>query len=234
MSNRSSDGTFIARALPRAQFPRSPVRPRHAYLHITAVGSLNESLFLPCIWEAKSAPPAGVRRYDRLWIQDQSLRENVEGLMDIVASLLDADSQEYYNVHDGALVQFDPLRSLFMEPLPPGMCMRMERDKVEATKHTYMNRHGYVQMTLFYQAGKEVRIGAHLFILWALKGMPVSADLSQAMHCCPSAIEEAACVHPEHLRYATPSENAMDYRDRLDRAGLSHSPRRLRNVRSRS
>ena len=223
--DRARDGTFLPLAPVFEDVPRANPRRRHAYEQISeAVGSHNASLFLPCIWEAKSAAPPGVRRYDRLWKQQQSWRWNVENLMDIVAGLLEC--QEYFNEHDGAMVPYDPPRGVFTEPLPATVCMPIHRALLRGAKYVYINVHGYVQLTLFYQAGREVRIGAHLFILWAVKGMPRSANLTQTMHCCPRALEDAACVQPSHLTYATPSDNARDYRHRLAEFDLQHSPRK--------
>jgi hypothetical protein len=237
MTERARDGTFLPRALPAGNTPPTPRAPpgrMHAYLRITeAAGSLNESLFLPAIWEAKSPPPPSVRRYDRLWIQEQPWRWNVEHLMDIVAGLLGDDIKEYFNVYDQAFAAYDPLRHVFLEPPPATECMPIERLMVKDTKYVYMNTDGYVQITLFYQAKRTVRIGAHLFIMWAIKGMPPSPELTQAMHCCPGEVEEASCVQPEHLAWATPSENAIDYRHRLHLSRSDHSPRSVRNKRRR-
>ena len=222
---RARDGTFLPRAPVMADLPRAPHRPKHAYEKITdGVGAHNPSLFMPCIWEAKSSPPPGVRRYDRLWKQELPWRTNVQRLLDVIAGLLDC--QEYYNDYDGAMVPFAPLRDVFAEPLHGDQCMTIQRAFVGDVKNVYMNKHGYAQLTLFYQAGKEVRINAHAFILWAVKGMPQSAFLSQAMHCCDAALEDAACVQPQHLDWGTPSENAHDYRWRLGHWNLEHSPRR--------
>lgn len=221
---RARDGTFLPVAPEMADFVRAPALPRHAYDRITAVGENNEALFLPCIWEAKSEPPRGVRRYDRLWKQQQPWRWNVHRLLDLVAGFLDC--HEYYNEYDDAMVPFSPLRGVFTEPLPPSDCMSIHRALVRGTKHVYINDHGYVQLTLFYQARRQVRICAHLFILWAIKGMPPSANLTQAIHECPRALEDASCVQPAHLMWGTPSENALDYRGRLAYWNLAHSPRR--------
>jgi hypothetical protein len=236
MTERASDGTFLPRALPgnTPPTPRAPPVRLHAYLHITeAIGSFNESLFLPAIWEAKTPPPPGVRRYDRLWIQQQPWRWNVEHLMDTVAGLLGDDIKRYFNEYDQASAAYDPLRNVFLEPPPATRCMPIERQAVKGTKHVYMNIAGYVQITLFYQAKRVVRIGAHLFIMWAINGMPPSPELTQAMHCCPGEVEEASCVHSEHLAWATPAENAMDYRHRLHLSGSDHSPRSVFNKRRR-
>jgi hypothetical protein len=148
----------------------------------------------------------------------------VQRLLDVIAGLLDC--QEYYNDYDGAMVPFAPLRDVFAEPLHGDQCMTIQRAFVGDVKYVYMNKHGYAQLTLFYQAGKEVRINAHAFILWAVKGMPQSAFLSHAMQCCDAALKDAACVQPQHLDWGTPSENAHDYRWRLGHWNLEHSPRR--------
>ena len=222
--DRASDGTFLPRAPVFAVAPRAPPRHRHAYETITdAVGAFNEDLFLPCIWEAKSAPPPGVRRYDRLWRQNKPWRWNVQHLLNIVAGLL--ESQVYFNQYDQALVRYQPLRTVFAEPLSALQCMPIHRRMVSKRKYVYMNRTGYVQLTLFYQGGREVRINAHLFILWAVKGMPQAEEHTHAVHICPNALEDPACVQPEHLEWATPSENAEDHQRRLHQWSLAHSPR---------
>ena len=131
--DRARDGTFLPVAPVMEDFPRAPALPRHSYDKITSLGENNESLFLPCIWEAKSGPPPGVRRFDRLWKQHQPWRWNVQRLMDIIAGFLDC--QQYYNDYDDAMVPFSPLRGVFAEPLPATDCMSINRALVRGAKY---------------------------------------------------------------------------------------------------
>jgi hypothetical protein len=207
----------------RTQLPRADPRPQHYYELLEELGGRH--LFIPTLWDAKEPTPAGQRRCDRLWQRHQSMRWNLDHLMDTVAGLMDAKACGFYNHVMKKWTPFNPPRGTFKHPLLLG-CMRLLRHKVKATKHVYMDKSGYVQLTLYREGGRQVRIGAHHFMLWAVHGMPPSQMHTQAMHCCPGH-EEPCCVAPRHLAWATPSQNAQDYRRRVEEGSRS-APRHRR------
>lgn len=175
------------------------------------------SSFLPSIWEACTPPPHGIRRFDRLWKSDHSLRWNLNCLMDVVACLLPNHDRAYHSMLSGQLELLTPPRLAFLPPYPVDHCMQLNRKKASSMKYVYTDkskRRGYVQLTLFYQEGKDVRIWAHRFLLWAMKGVSPHVRRNQAMHTCPEK-EDSACATPDHLKWATPKENARDFQIRL-------------------
>ena len=195
------------------QHLRAPPRPQHYYEMLDE--SAGPDLFIPAIWAAKEPPRFGVRRGDRLWQQDKSMRWNLDNLMDIIAGMLHISCGGFYNGLLHKWTYFQPLRNAFQQP--SAGCMRLQRERVAKTKHAYMHpTRKYVQLTLFREERRQVRVGAHHFILWAVHGIPPSQLHSQAMHTCARQ-EDPCCVSPNHVKWATPSENARDFRRRTRR-----------------
>ena len=152
--------------------------------------------FLPELWEAFQYKD---KRSDRLWKRDATLEDNLRSLVEVITSLL-----------------------------PPverwagrGACMPFILHRVQKQKYVYTERksihstrRGYVHLALFYRPPHlEVRISAHRFLLWAMRGMPPDDQRVLALHIC-APYENSACVARAHLAWGTPADNSRHYRQR--------------------
>ena len=178
--------------------------------------NLKKDAFLPAIWEAMQPVDGQSYRVDKAWKSDLSPVQNIEAILDLLASVLRPRAVERWN---RVYKMFTPLqvpRMAFFDP-PRGRCMKIDPEKsrqkryiLQATRDEARARHwGYLRVELYKQDGRTFFLSAHRFVLWAMDGMPEDDSHSLVMH---FPCNESACLSRNHLHWGTPAMNRSSIR----------------------
>lgn len=192
--------------------------------YLGLVGDETMDNFLSCTRRALTASTP------KLWLGADCVLTwtKVEKVLEAVGSVLDEPSRRVNSSY------IQPVFAVFLRPrikssspIPltspaQAECMCFLQDKAAATDFMMVDRGGYLQLTLAYDAveGGTIREGAHRFVLWSIFGPPPDDEWVVMHYCC-----NASCLSPFHMVWGTRGENLEDAR--LRRVPAAHAERRL-------